>query len=75
MTPDNNNHNVDNEADEARGGSEALHGALLPGLPRHLHDVCAHAAPRGSALRVPPLCGLQLRSEQKIHLRVSRRSV
>lgn len=52
----NNNHDVDDEADEVGGGAEAVHGALLPGLPRHLHDVGAHAAPRGPALRVPPVC-------------------
>ena len=46
----------EDETDEAGGSLEALHGALLPCLSLHLHDVRPHAQARHAKVRVSALC-------------------
>ena len=65
-------HNVENEAYEAGGGSEALHGPLLPGLRLDLPDVRAHVAARSPSVRVSPVRFLLLRPERQVFLRTAR---
>ena len=46
----------EDETDEAGGSVEALHRALLPRLPLHLHDVRPHAQTCHAKVRVSALC-------------------
>ena len=46
----------EDETDEAGGSVEALHRALLPRLPLHLHDVRPHAQACHAKIGVSSLC-------------------
>ena len=46
----------EDETDEAGGSAEAVHSALLPRLPLHLHDVRPHAQACHAKVGVSALC-------------------